>query len=295
MSTARAIFSGKTYLITRRCTQRQFLLRPSELNSQIFLYCLAKAVQRTGVIVHNVCVLSNHYHAVVTDPDARIPELTHYLHEYVSKCINASLGRSENLWSTEQPCMIPLDDDEDVMEKLVYVHTNPVVSGLVEHSDQWPGVRTTPEDMIGKSIRCPRPDAYFVGTEEVVYLDIQRPQIFQDLSDRKFVARLKKDIKAKERKLRAKAKAKRISFLGVAAIKAQQPTDTPSTVAPQQNKPPRIEPKRYWKQIEALRQGKEFLEKYREEWLKWRQGIRDVLFPKGTYALVRFACVPTET
>jgi len=58
VSLPRPVREGTTYMITRRTTQRQFLLRPSALTNQIFLYCLAVAAERTGVLLHAVCVLS---------------------------------------------------------------------------------------------------------------------------------------------------------------------------------------------------------------------------------------------
>ena len=39
----RQILPGSTYLITRRCTQRQFLLKPSPLTNQVIAYCYAIA------------------------------------------------------------------------------------------------------------------------------------------------------------------------------------------------------------------------------------------------------------
>jgi len=73
VSFPRPVLEGTTYMITRRTTQRQFLLKPSALTNQIFLYCLAVAAERTSVVLHAVCVLSNHYHLVATDPLGRIP------------------------------------------------------------------------------------------------------------------------------------------------------------------------------------------------------------------------------
>ena len=298
MTNPRPIYKGTTYLITRRCTQRQLLLRPCALNNQIFLYCLAMAAERTGVLVHGVCVLSNHYHAVVTDPQGRIPEMTHYLHEYVSKCINTSLGRWENMWSNEQPSMVALTDDKDVLDKLVYTLANPVQAFLVAQGDQWPGVRTTPQDMLNKPIPCTRPPVFFSekgSTKGEVLLEIRRPKIFKSLNKGKFVALLQKAIQAKETELRSQAKEKRIRFLGVRKVRAQQSTDTPRTIAPRRNLKPRVAAKSKWSRIEALRRLTRFIEDYRCEWLKWSKGIRDVLFPKGTYALVRFASVPHLT
>ena len=80
----RQILPGSTYLVSRRCTQRQFLLKPTGLTTSIFAYCLAIAAARYGILMHGACVLSNHWHAVLTDPAARLPEFLGYLHKLVA-------------------------------------------------------------------------------------------------------------------------------------------------------------------------------------------------------------------
>jgi putative transposase len=67
MTAPRQILAGATYLVTRRCVQRQFLLRPSKTVNEVFRNVLAVATARFGFLVHAYCVLSNHYHIVVTD------------------------------------------------------------------------------------------------------------------------------------------------------------------------------------------------------------------------------------
>ena len=93
----RQILPGSTYLVTRRCTKRQFLLKPSKRTNRVFLYCLAHACEVTGVQVHAVTVMSNHYHAVVTDPEGRLPKFAELLNKYVAKCQNAGYGLWEKL------------------------------------------------------------------------------------------------------------------------------------------------------------------------------------------------------
>jgi putative transposase len=73
MTAPRQILAGATYLVTRRCSQRLFLLKPSRLTNSVFLYLLAVAARRFGIAVHAYCVLSNHFHLVLTDPAARLP------------------------------------------------------------------------------------------------------------------------------------------------------------------------------------------------------------------------------
>jgi REP element-mobilizing transposase RayT len=282
------------YLLTRRCTQRQFLLKPSPQTNAIFLYCLALAAEKTGVLVHAVCVLSNHYHAIITDVHGNLPEFTAHLNKYVAKCVNASLGRWENLWATEQPSQVALIEDADALKRLVYTLSNPTESFLVDHSERWPGVRTTPQDMLRGPIEVPRPGVIFRQdgpTPEVATLEITRPAIYRDLDDQAFVAKLEQAIEDREEDLRRQAKAKGIRFLGLRKLRAQSTTDTPQTIEPRRNLKPRVAAANKWSRIEALRRLKSFIRDYREAWTRWKAGLRDTLFPPGTYALVRHAGV----
>ena len=43
MTAPRQVTPGSIYLVTRRCTQRQFLLKPSRAVNEVFLYILALA------------------------------------------------------------------------------------------------------------------------------------------------------------------------------------------------------------------------------------------------------------
>jgi REP element-mobilizing transposase RayT len=160
MSLPRPIVPGTTYLITRRCSQRQLLLRTSACVNQILLYCLAEAASRYHVRLHAYCFLSNHYHLVVTDLDGQLPEFCRWLAEFVAKCINASLGRWECVFAPGTYNAVRLEDPEAVLDKMVYVLANPVSAGLVRDGRQWPGVRSRPED-VGRTVVARRPEVFF--------------------------------------------------------------------------------------------------------------------------------------
>ena len=58
----REVLPGKTYLVTRRCTQRQFLLKPSRRTNQLVRYCLAVAASKTGVeLIRSPGQVAKHY------------------------------------------------------------------------------------------------------------------------------------------------------------------------------------------------------------------------------------------
>jgi len=59
MTAPRRLRPGTTYLVTRRCLDRQFLLRPSKVVKQAFGFLLAIAARRFDIDLHACCVMSN--------------------------------------------------------------------------------------------------------------------------------------------------------------------------------------------------------------------------------------------
>ena len=56
MAIPRRILPGRTYLLTRRCIDRRYLLKPSPTVDQILLYALAVGSQRFGIEIHGFVV-----------------------------------------------------------------------------------------------------------------------------------------------------------------------------------------------------------------------------------------------
>ncbi len=288
MTAPRQVLPGATYLITRRCTQRQFWLRPSDLTNQIIAYCVATGATRTGIQIHGICALSNHWHAVVSDPHARLPQFLAWTHKYIAKCINASYGRWENLWASEKPSAVRLEDDGDVVDKLVYCLTNPVSAGLVARGSQWPGVRTNARDVGEADYQVPRPPIFFRedgSMPQSVTLRIERPAICPELSNRQLAEHVHQLVERAEANIRHEFAKSGRRFLGADVVLRQLPTDSPRTMEPRRKLSPCVAAKNKWARIEALRRLCSFGEAYRKALDLWRAGWREALFPAGTYAM----------
>jgi REP element-mobilizing transposase RayT len=160
----RQVLPGQFYLITRRCSQRQFLLRPDAATNNAFTYCLIEAATRCQIEVLLPCALSNHYHAVVFDRWGRYPEFVEHFHKMFARSQNALRGRWENFWSSEQVCVVKLVGREAVMDKLVYTATNPVKDHLVDRVQHWPGVNGLAALLAGRPLRATRPLHFFRST-----------------------------------------------------------------------------------------------------------------------------------
>jgi len=57
----RPVLARQFHLITRRCTQRQLLLRPDRETNNAFTYCLIEAALRYGIEVLLPCAMSTDY------------------------------------------------------------------------------------------------------------------------------------------------------------------------------------------------------------------------------------------
>jgi len=157
----RPVLPRQFYLITRRCTQRQLLLRPDPETNNAFTYCLIEAALRSGIDVLLPCAMSNHHHTVIYDREGRYPEFVEHFHKLLARSQNALRGRWENFWSSEQVCVVNLVDHEAVMDNLVYTATNPVQDHLVDRVHHWPGVNGLVALLARRPLRARRPRHFF--------------------------------------------------------------------------------------------------------------------------------------
>jgi putative transposase len=285
MTKPRQLLPNSMYLVTRRCTQRQFLIKPSKRVNQVFTYLLAVAAKRYKVEVHAFCVLSNHWHAVVTDRLGNLPKFTEYVHKYAAKCVNASLCRWENMWASEPVSNVRLEGSEDAFDKILYTICNPVSSFLVKKRTEWPGLVA---DWTTKPLRAKRPDWFFLPDGPMpatATLELVAPKCFPGETAPELAKRLRTRAAQCERALREEAKHKRIRFLGAHNILRQRVTDSPHSIAARRGISPRVAAKDGWRRVEAFRRLKSFANEYRAAWAMWKAGFRDVVFPAGTYAL----------
>ena len=106
--------------VTRRCTQRQFLLRPDGTLNNNFLYCLLHAAKAYNIGLLALTVESNHYHVVGHDPDGQISGFLERLDGLAARSINCLRGRWEHFWASEAPCIVRCETRADVVDKVVY-------------------------------------------------------------------------------------------------------------------------------------------------------------------------------
>jgi len=285
-------------MLTRRCTQRMFLLRPDAITNESFAYCFAVAAAEHQMEVHSLVVMSNHYHANVRDVLGRYPRFLRYFHSLVARCINCHRGRWESLWVTsEQPGALHLADADATLSKMVYGLANPVKDHLVDTAANWPGLSSYRYQLADKPLVVKRPKRFFDpngNMPELASLRFVRPPEFADMSHEEWAALLRTKVQEQEQKAARRRRETGLRVLGRKAIRRQSPFSVPKSVAARRRMVPRVASRNKWLRVEQLRRNKQFQQSYRDARKLWRQG-EDAIFPYGTYQLVRLrgvTCAP---
>ena len=137
MTAPRPVIPGLFLFLTRRCTQRQFLLRPDVETNNAFVYCLAEAAQRFGMDVLLSQMMSNHQHTAVYDALGREVEFREHFHKMMARSQNALRGRWENFWSAEEVCVTELLTREENLVGLMAVNRDLIGQAeTFDHTDR---------------------------------------------------------------------------------------------------------------------------------------------------------------
>ena len=292
MPPPREVLPGRFLMITRRCTQRQFLLRPDEETNNAFTYCLAEAAARFEIDVILPSALSNHHHTVIFDRHGRVIEFLARFHGHLAKCQNSLRGRWENHWSNKSVSIVHLVDRIDVIREAVYAAANPVKDGLVDRVDHWPGLNGLYPLLNGRPLRARRPAHFFrddgpMPTEVTLHLTIP-PELGDPAY---FLAAVRDGVAAVEAEQKSHRAQTGRSVLGRRRVLRQSWRDSPTTHEPRRTLNPRVAARSKWHRIETLQRNRAFVADYRAARVAWLAGL-PALFPPGTYWLRRFAGVP---
>ena len=284
----RQIIAGATYIITRRTTQQLFLLRPSAAINGAIRYCLGLAQRRSKVKIHAIIFMSNHYHIVVTDVDGKLPIFTEELHKLIARCLNCKHERWENFWAgAAQTSHVELATREAILEKIVYTLANPTEALLVSHGPEWPGVRLFRK---GK-YKVSKPTFFFRTKDEggtlpqSLKLVLSAPDI--GVHEKRADDVVQRAVTAREKVLREQAYAEGKTFLGAAKVKAQKIYHSSSGSTPHRGLSPQVAARDKWRRIEVLARNADFVKEHAERRKEFVAGKRDVVFPAGTYRLVK--------
>jgi len=288
VSHARPVHKGAQLMITRRMHGREFRLRPSKRVNAIVSYVVAVVAERTGVRLHAMVVMSNHWHVCLSDPEGRVCEFTRDCHALIARMVNAAHGEFESIWSREQTSHVACVMPEDLLARIAYTMANPVEAKLVAHGKNWPGVRVA---WPAKARMVAQPGGFFRskgmgGTwPGAAALVMSRPPGFDELTDEQLAALLQGAIEEREEMFRRQAQREGKRFMGRRDVLAQSRHRRPETREERFLLSPRVACRNKWRRVERLAQERAWRVAYKAALERWRGGDRSALFPRGTYKM----------
>jgi REP element-mobilizing transposase RayT len=295
MSLPRRVLPNTTYLVTRRCVGRRFLLRPDDALNNIFVYCLALAAKKLGVQVHAVSVMSNHYHLVLTDVQGVLPEFMAWLNRQTAMCIKRLRRWDEVVWEPNVAySAVELSGPAEVLDKVAYVLLNPVSAGLVRSPERWPGVLSTAKTLRGAAMHAKRPSVWFKdNVPGDVTLAFPSPPCFTDKES--YLEALQTLLTSRLEHVRAELRRQGRGYLGRTRVRKTVVTDQPATKKKRFGRDPTFSALTRAAWLAAVKRLRAFRVAYRAAYEAWRGGSRDAEFPLGTWWVARYAGATVAT
>ena len=282
---------GSTLLITRRTVARFYLFVPGVEMNRIFLYCLAVAAQKWGIVVHAAILLSTHYHLVVTDTRGVHPKFTECLNRLLANATKVLRGWSGEVFNGSGPSVVHLKTVDAIVDKTGYTLSNAVGAGAVRIPSEWPGVVTSVDDMGHRRYVLERPEQYFDPDGKLpasVELRIELPEpVVAEHGEALARQKMKEAVDEHARKGRAECERKGWKFLGANRVRKLSPYKRAKAYEVFGRRNPTFATKGGGMQtfFEAVHETRRFRAEYRSALEQWRAGDRDVVFPAGTWKM----------
>ena len=170
MTKARPQYAGASYRFTIRCSERRYMLSPGYPEvANLMGYMFSTAANRYGILVHSLCVMSDHLHSDCTDSNGRWSDFCRDFASQSARALNAFHGRWEATWTKSSSQEVVTR--QAALNGMAYTIANPVRAGLVASPRAWPGLMTCAEDIPTADDTCTaweftRPTFFFRHEED---------------------------------------------------------------------------------------------------------------------------------
>jgi putative transposase len=243
--------------------------------------------------------MSTHEHLIVTDTQGRMPDFLRDFHRTVAHGVKHLRKWDGAVWENEPTSRVEICTSKAMIEELAYLMANPVEAGLVDNAEHWPSVMVLPEELGNKTWTIERPDFFFDPDNSewprTATLRLTMPKTH--VTNEEVRSRVRDELNQLEAKARERVQARRWRVLGRIGVLEASPYSRAKSWEPLRSLNPnfavgRGQKSAFFRAVQALRT---FRNKYRNALEQWRQGIRDVLFPKHTWQMSWLHAVQVES
>lgn len=294
MTKPRRHIAGQVALITRRCSERRYFLRPDDYINDVTPFEIGKAANKYGQHVYAAVAMSNHIHVVLGDTTGDRSKFMQESMSGIARARNCDLERTGHFWEAGNYGDTVLLDRDAIERKLLYLWLNPVQSGLVERAEDWPGFKILPRHW-GETIRIEKPGKFYGRSNpEVVEFVPQPPPGYEDMTLEEVKDHFEERLRTTEDEiadLRSES-GPEYACRGADAVKKINPHNAPNTPAPFRTMNPRFATSDAELMASAIAEYRAFCDRYETLRQRWMKGTKKLRFPCGTVWMRR--CAPIK-
>src|SRR3954449_6650061 len=286
---------GALVEVTCRALHSRLLFRPSPLMNQINIGTLARAKQRHQVQVCFFVGVSNHMHILLWVEDARgLAQFMRYFQSKLAREVGRLTGWKEKIFGRRYHAIVISNEEKAQVARLRYGLAHGAKEDLVERPRDWPGVHCVRALLEGEALeglwfdrtqeylarrRGEKFDLLQYATREVLELDPL--PCWKHLTEEQRRSRVAALVEGIESETAARRKRTGAKPLGVAAILAQNPLQRPKRT--KKSPAPAFHAASKAIRLELRDAYAWFVAAYRAAAEKLRGGVRDVVFPRGSF------------
>ena len=301
------------FYVTVRTVNRSHRLVPTKEVCQLIWYCLSVTVEefrdRGEIQLYEFMFSSNEYYLLGIDLAGRLPDFIRDLNSLLSRALN-ELRKIRGANIEEGYDLVEVRGEPRVIEHALHALASPVRTNQVKRCRQWKSVSSLNMKYgVPKTVRRPnlamwddRNKRVRTVMPETATLVLDRPPVMEDLSDDELRRYIRHRLEAVEETYARARRDKGTKVLGWEAAVRRNFFEIPPKPEPTgEYRPEALEG--FSKEEEEARralnkQREPFFKKYRAALKEFVKGVRDTLFPHGTWLMrVRFdcACEPCES
>jgi REP element-mobilizing transposase RayT len=142
--------------VTSRTIQGRLLLQPTHRVAELCRGVLARAARCFPVEVHAFVFLGNHYHLLLSAPNAqRLAAFMNYLNSNLAREVGRAVRWRERFWGRRYQAIPVSSEEQAQVERLVYLLRHGCKEGLVRRPGDWPGANSVRNLLTGSIVTGP--------------------------------------------------------------------------------------------------------------------------------------------
>jgi putative transposase len=124
-------FDGAYYHVMNRGRGRKDIFHSNDYFN-VFLQVLSDTVGRFGLEIHAYCLMTNHYHLLVSTPQGNLQRAMRHVGGVYTQRYNRLMSTDGPLFRGRYKAVL-VDSDEYLLHLSKYIHKNPIEAGMVEN------------------------------------------------------------------------------------------------------------------------------------------------------------------